>query len=119
MEPLKETLCPLALRGRFEGLFICSHCLLDVHNTWWGVVMKNENPTASFQLADFKNFKCHIHTSATWELRRYSQTPVFAPLGMPVLFITKARAIATSRVFKSGCCQACTCEIRNVNTGEL
>ncbi|GBP89687.1 hypothetical protein EVAR_20382_1 [Eumeta japonica] len=30
MEPLRETLCALALKGHFDGFFIYSHCFLDV-----------------------------------------------------------------------------------------
>ncbi|GBP18128.1 hypothetical protein EVAR_12909_1 [Eumeta japonica] len=32
MKPLKETLCPLTLRGRFDGLFMFSHWFLGVRS---------------------------------------------------------------------------------------
>ncbi|GBP31391.1 hypothetical protein EVAR_17879_1 [Eumeta japonica] len=39
MKPLRGTLCPLALSGRFDGLFICSRCFFGVRETTFPAVL--------------------------------------------------------------------------------
>ncbi|GBP72448.1 hypothetical protein EVAR_24359_1 [Eumeta japonica] len=52
MEPLRETLCPPELRGRFDSLVIWSHCILSVRKPLsWKSYVGNRRSTGRIRPA--------------------------------------------------------------------